>query len=136
MVAKTCPNRIDQQQGSVPEPPARTARAAGPRVRHLHRVGAESGCLRFRYDRGAFAALYRPEGVPHEVPPDPDHEDYGVRRIKVGRVTVRYEQGMSDVRMTVEGVLPDDTIRILRDDLLEKLSKVEATKYEFRQLRP
>jgi len=70
------------------------------------------------------------------VPPDPDHEDYGVRRIKVGGVTVRYEQGMSDVRMTVEGVLPDDTIRILRDDLLEKLSKVEATKYEFRQLRP
>jgi hypothetical protein len=75
--------------------------------------------------------LYSPQ-VPFETMPTV--EAAGVFRIKINGIVVRYVQDMTTVQMTVEGVLPQDTIDTLTSDLLGKLSAIENTRYEMKQL--
>lgn len=82
-------------------------------------------------DRKIVETLYRPP-LPLEAGPDssPDDEDeFGVHRIIVDGVTVRYREGSFDVRVTVEGDLPVAKIETLQGDLLEKLQRLEGTEW-------
>ena len=64
--------------------------------------------------------MYTPD-VPHSKRPD----GHRVYRLCVEGVTVRYVEGWHDVRLTVEGVLPDRTVEMIRLDLLTKLTAIE-----------
>ena len=52
-------------------------------------------------------------------------EERGVHRLCVEGVTVRYVEGWHDIQLTVEGVLPDRTVEMLRLNLLTKLAAIE-----------
>lgn len=76
--------------------------------------------------------LYHPN-ITHEQIPG-KAEDYNVFKIKVDGVIVRYVEETTSVQVTVEGDLPQRTIDVLTSDLLNKLTDLEATPYEQRQL--
>ena len=78
------------------------------------------------------AELYRP-AIPYEQIPNNESE-HGVIRIKVNGITVRYVEEMQSIQMTVEGDLPQHTIDALKSDLLNKLTNLEGTSYEVKQL--
>ena len=74
--------------------------------------------------------LYQP-GIPHEVlSKDPDK--YGVYRIRIDDVVVRYVEDTHSVQVTVEGDLPAEAIEHIRDDLIEKLEVLEQSPIEHR----
>jgi len=87
----------------------------GFRARHLSHLGPNP-----RID--LLETLYTPD-VPHSKRPD----GHRVYRLCVEGVTVRYVEGWHDVRLTVEGVLPDRTVEMIRLDLLTKLTAIENT---------
>jgi len=83
-------------------------------------------------DFDALIDLFRPP-VEHESIPD-DLEEYGVKRICVHGVVVRYVRDSYDVQMTVEGELDDAiTDRLIRD-LREKLARLEHAPIAVREL--
>lgn len=69
------------------------------------------------------ANLYHP-GVQHEQLPKVEDE-FGVKRIKVDGVVVRYVEKRHHIQVTVEGILPQPTIDALVADLVEKLTILE-----------
>jgi len=69
--------------------------------------------------------LYTPD-VPNSKTPEITDE-HGVHRLCVEGVTVRYVEGWHDIQLTVEGVLPDRIVEMLRLDLLTKLAAIENT---------
>jgi hypothetical protein len=78
--------------------------------------------------------LYRP-GVAHEeLPEDPD--EYGIYRIRIAAVMVRYVENMFRVQVTVEGELPTDAVVQMRDDLIEKLEALEQAPITYRVISP
>ena len=96
----------------------------------LTRVREELG---FEPDLDILAALYAPP-VPHVAIPEADGDDYGVHRIAVNGVTVRYNETSFHVRLTVEGDLPAATLAALTGDLMGKLSALEGKRYELIRL--
>ncbi|RAZ91156.1 hypothetical protein DPM33_07475 [Mesorhizobium hawassense] len=52
-------------------------------------------------------------------------DEHRVHRVCVEGVTVRYVEGRGDIKLTVEGVLPSQTVETIRLDLLAKLQAVE-----------
>jgi hypothetical protein len=79
--------------------------------------------LGMRPDLDVAAALYRPE-VPHDRLPQRE-EEFGVQRISVGGVVVRYVEDMYAVQLTVEGTLAESTLDRLVSDLRAKLEAIE-----------
>jgi hypothetical protein len=90
----------------------------GFRARHLRHLGPNP-----RID--LLETLYTPD-VPHSKMPEVT-EEHRVHRLCIEGVTVRYVEGWHDVRLTVEGVLPDRTVEMIRLDLLTKLTAIENT---------
>lgn len=88
--------------------------------------------LGFAPDLDLLAALYDPP-VRHEKLPEVEDE-YHIRRIAVNGVTVRYEETMWYVRLTIEGDLPATTVEALTSDLLGKMSALEKKRYELIRL--
>ena len=88
----------------------------GFRARHLSHLGPDP-----RMD--LLETLYTPD-LPHSKMPEITGE-HGVHRLCVEGVTVRYVEGWHDIQLTVEGVLPDRTVEMLRLDLLTKLAAIE-----------
>lgn len=82
-------------------------------------------------DLDLFAQLYRPS-VTHEIVAQED--EYGVHRIKVSGVIVRYVEEMESIQITVEGDLPEKTLQALTRDLLEKFSQLENSPCELIRL--
>lgn len=68
-------------------------------------------------------ALYSPELAHYPLPEI--EEEYGTYRIEVNGVTVRYVEEDLGIQVTVEGTLPELTIRNLVEDLRKKLTKLE-----------
>ncbi|MES9901521.1 MAG: hypothetical protein ABW168_02420, partial [Sedimenticola sp.] len=91
----------------------------------------EASIVKLRDDLGAepdvksVEALYSPE-VSHDPLPEIE-EEYGSYRIKVDGVTVRYVEETFTIQVTVEGDLPELTIRHLVEDVRKKLAKLENT---------
>ena len=83
-------------------------------------------------DLELFGTLYRPE-ISHETLPDVADE-YGVRRIRVDDIVVRYIEAPHAVQIVVEGGLSADVIDALVADLQGKLSRIENTAYVVRKL--
>ena len=73
-------------------------------------------------DPELLSKLYRPN-VPHTKLPEREDE-FGVYRISIDGVTVRYVEESYSVQVTVEGKLPSQTIEALKTDLLEKLRRL------------
>ncbi|MGK7873956.1 MAG: hypothetical protein AB4426_11790 [Xenococcaceae cyanobacterium] len=69
--------------------------------------------------------LYSPE-IPHQQIPDKDDE-YGVYRISIDGIIVRYVEELFAVQVTVEGHLPEKLIEIIKSDMLKKISILENT---------
>jgi hypothetical protein len=72
--------------------------------------------------------LYAPN-VPHAKLPEIEDE-FRVTRVSIDGVTVRYVEDGYDVRLTVEGKLPPDTVELVRSDLLKKLEAIENTRID------
>ncbi len=72
--------------------------------------------------------LYKPNHT-HKALPE-NEEEYGIYRISIDDVVVRYVEEFHCVQVTVEGELPENIINLLKDDLLTKVSLLENTKYE------
>jgi hypothetical protein len=83
-------------------------------------------------DLDLFGRLYRPE-VPHEVLPQRDTE-FGVHRIRVDGIIVRYLEDSDCVQLTIEGELPEATISVLTSDLLDKFSRLENAPCELKPI--
>lgn len=86
-------------------------------------------------DREALESLYQPASVAHTQIPE-NEDEFGVSRIKVGDVIVRYVESSYEIMLTVEGDLPKDTIAALKDDLIDKLGKIDGGTYRAIQHRP
>lgn len=71
------------------------------------------------------ARLYRPP-VPHAVLPEQEGE-FGVHRIGVDGVVVKYREDPRAVSVRIEGELPAATVKSLLDDFAAKLSRLENT---------
>ena len=72
--------------------------------------------------------LYTPP-LPHELLPDVEDEN-DVYRLLIEGILVRYVETRGAIKVTVEGELPEATLKILQDDLCEKLSLLENTECE------
>ncbi len=84
-------------------------------------------------DLDTFGRLYQPAVPHHELPPRED--EYGIHRIEIDGVIVRYVTDMHSIQITVEGTLPDETTRALVTDLREKLATVENTPCELTEIQ-
>jgi hypothetical protein len=83
-------------------------------------------------DLDVFAKLFVPP-VAHESLAT-SGDELGVHRIDVGGVVVRYVESHMSIKLVVEGMLPEPTTATLVDDLREKLSMIEHTPYEAREV--
>jgi len=71
--------------------------------------------------------------IPHEEVPKAD-EDYKVFRIKVDGIVIRYVADMYSIQMTAEGDLLEAYVQALASDLVVKMSALENTPCESKQL--
>ena len=79
-------------------------------------------------DLELYQRRYQPP-VAHEALPEVEDE-YGVHRIRVQGIVVRYVEKTYSVQMTVEGPLPPETVDALAQDLFAKLSQLEGARSE------
>lgn len=115
---------------------------AGKRWAKEHResmeemISREIDAVRAAYgadpDLDLFAALFVPP-IPHESLAAAENEP-GVHRIVVEGIVVRYVESAMSIKLVAEGVLPERTTAALVDDLREKLSTIEHTNYEAREV--
>jgi len=80
------------------------------------------------FDLAIYEQLFSPSVA--ERTPDEEFEYPVVARVDIGAATVRYVDNGRDVRIKIEGTLPDDTVRRLCDDLVEKLSALQNAECE------
>ncbi len=71
-------------------------------------------------------SLYQPDVATEIIAnDDPDDDEYGVYRIRVDGVVVRYVEDMYSIRITVEGELPEEIVERLRKDITDKFAALE-----------
>jgi hypothetical protein len=83
-------------------------------------------------DLELFAGLFHPP-IPHDMLPESEDE-YGVHRIKIDDVVVRYVEKMYSIQLTIEGELPEQLQTRLSGDLLDKLTRLENAPCELIKL--
>ncbi|MDC0718097.1 hypothetical protein [Nannocystis bainbridge] len=76
--------------------------------------------------------LFRPS-IAHEVLKD-DDDAYNTVRVRVDGVVVRFVDNGHSLQMTVEGELPEATVRAIADELRAKLELLERTSYTSKRL--
>lgn len=79
-------------------------------------------------------ALYSP-ALPHSKVAEIVSE-FRIHRVKIDDVTVRYVERDYEVCLTVEGSLPDETVELLRAELLGKLQIIENARMDCTRLMP
>lgn len=85
-------------------------------------------------DLALYAERFSPP-MEHRTVQEDEDAPVGTSRITVDGVTVRYVEGFSEVRVTVEGALSPEVIRELVEDARRKLETLERTPYVARQIR-
>ncbi len=75
-------------------------------------------------DSEAAEELFRP---PVEFEPVASPQQFGLHRIRVNGVTVRYEEDVHDIEVTFEGALPQKLINLIIRDLQTKLTRLERS---------
>jgi hypothetical protein len=78
------------------------------------------------------ANWHHPELLQEEIPKV--EEEHNVFRIRIDGMVVRYAEDSHSIKMTVEGELPQASVQALVSDLVMKLSLLENTSYEAKQL--
>lgn len=78
--------------------------------------------------------LYSP-ALPHSKVAEVESE-FRVHRVKIDDITVRYVERDYEVCLTVEGSLPDETVELLRAELLGKLQIIENAQIDCTRLMP
>jgi hypothetical protein len=76
--------------------------------------------------------LYQP-ALAHEALPEQEGE-YGVYRVRVGEVVVRFVEGSFELQVTVEGDLPPEALEQMRRELVEKLATLEQVPVAYRDI--
>lgn len=71
-----------------------------------------------------FKALYCP---PLDYTTHDEEQKYNTLAIIVDGIKVRYVDNMHELQVYIEGVLPNEKLQILQNDLKQKLSKIENT---------
>jgi hypothetical protein len=67
----------------------------------------------------------------------PENDDeYGVYRIRIDTVTVRYVEDSFAIQVTAEGLLPSEVIGRLQNDLVAKLEALEQAPVVCRTIPP
>ena len=75
--------------------------------------------------------LYKPDVATEiiekniDLDEEDDGDEYGVYRIRVGNVIVRYVEDMYNIAVTVEGELPPNIVERLKNDVREKFAALE-----------
>jgi len=64
-----------------------------------------------------------------------DEEKFSRFRLKIDGVTVRFDEGIDSVTVTVEGTLPSTVVHKMLAILQERLSTIERTEYSLRELK-
>lgn len=59
-----------------------------------------------------------------------DDENFGRHLLEISGVTVRFDEDMYGVTVTVEGTLPDSTTESILSELQRRLTSIERTKYK------
>ncbi|MEP7066909.1 MAG: hypothetical protein ABI889_12810 [Gemmatimonadota bacterium] len=99
-------------------------------------IEGERAAVRAAYggdpDLASYGTLYVPP-VAHDVLPARDDE-LGVHRIRVSGIVVRYVESPMSLKLVIEGALPEATTATLVEDLRHKLSLVERTEYDVREI--
>ena len=72
--------------------------------------------------------LYRPP-CDFDPIPEGDPEDFNSFRISIEGVILRFVEDMDTVQLTVEGELPESTVKTVVEDVKEKLEKLERAPY-------
>lgn len=80
------------------------------------------------------AELFCPP-LEHETLPKNQNE-YGVTRISIGCVVVRYVEDSFSIQVTVEGALDSGSIATVQKDLVEKLEAIEMTSVSCHDIDP
>jgi hypothetical protein len=75
-------------------------------------------------DVAAADTLYQP---PMDHEPVAGSEDFGVHRIRVNGVIIRYEEDLHGIEVTFEGGLPQKVINAVLKDLEAKLTRLERS---------
>jgi len=70
--------------------------------------------------------LYTPDVATEIITKNPDDKEYGVHRIRIGDVVVRYVEDSREIQMTIEGELPLDIVEQLRNDVMQKFAALEG----------
>jgi hypothetical protein len=65
-----------------------------------------------------------------------DEEQYGIYRIRIGDVIVRYKEDRFIIQVTVEAELPENIVEQLQRDLLDKLSLLERAAFTCKVIAP
>jgi hypothetical protein len=80
-------------------------------------------------DLDLFPRLYTPN-LPHESIPD-DGNEFGIHRIRIDGIVVKYHEGMHWIHVTIEGELSSETVAALQSDLQQKLCALENATCEW-----
>jgi hypothetical protein len=75
-------------------------------------------------DADAAEKIFQP---PVEFEPLGGPQEFGVHRIRVNDVTIRYEEDIHDIEVTFEGALPQKLINTIVKDLQAKLARLERS---------
>ena len=86
--------------------------------------------LNYPMDFANYRSRYSPP-IEHIAVPNDDYRRY---IIGIDGVNVRYDEDRWDVTVTVEGVLPEKVISVLKSHGLEIFSKIEAAQYKIIEL--
>lgn len=81
-------------------------------------------------DIAAYEARYVPP-LKHKIIPD---DEYKRHTISINDVIIRYDENGWHITVTVQGVLPDTTIKVLKAHGLTTFSMLEATPYKIKEL--
>ena len=122
-----------RQQENGPLPPLQIPDMEDSRL--LEEIRTEMAGVAPR-NREAFERLYKPDGVEYEDPGHPDDSMALQHQIRVQGVLVRYDEDFSELKLTIEGELPQDVIHKLRDDLKSKIERADGAPYVVRQVKP
>lgn len=108
------------------------SRSVGWNKEFLEEIEQLTRVLGIRPDLDLAATLFRPS-IPHETMMAMEDE-YNVFRIKVEGIVVRYVVDTYSIQMTVEGDLPQATVKALASDLVEIMSTLENAPFDMAQL--
>lgn len=78
--------------------------------------------LRCEPDIESFKRLYIP---PLDFTEDDGEYDFNTVAILIDGIKIRYVDNMKDIQVYVEGILPNEKLTILQNDLKDKLSRIE-----------